>query len=120
MAMVFAADLASDIAARAVSGGYDGQTVTPCTISALTWEAFAQDAGRALDISVKAAPIPLLIIKTIAAATSVTSRLFGIGHLTLGKLREFLYEDWSSEDVIQNATPFIEALRVTAASYEKE
>jgi len=120
MAMVFVTDLAKDMASRAVTGDYDGQTVTPCSVPALTWEKFAADAGQALGISVKATPIPLPIIKTIAAATSVTSRLFGMGHLTLGKLREFLYEDWSSEDVIQNATPFIEALRVTAASYEKE
>ncbi|WP_051279689.1 NAD-dependent epimerase/dehydratase family protein [Hellea balneolensis] len=120
MAMVFAADLARDIVNRAISGGYDGQIVTPCTIPALTWEQFAQDAGQALGIAVKVTPIPLPMIKAAAGLTSVTSRLFGVGHLTLGKLREFLYEDWSSQDVIQNATPFIEALRITAASYEKE
>ena len=120
MAMVFAKDLAKDIADRAVTGDYDGLTVTPCSISALTWEQFASDAGQALGISVKTTPIPLPVIKIIAAGTSVTSRLFGVGHLTLGKLREFLYEDWSSQDVIQNATPFVEALRITAASYEKE
>ena len=120
MAMIFAADLARYIASRAIEGDYDGQTVTPCSVSALTWDQFAADAGQALGISVKAAPIPLPLIKTIAVGTSVTSRLFGLGHLTLGKLREFLYEDWSSQDVIQNATPFVEALRITAASYEKE
>lgn len=120
MAMVFVTDLAKDIAGRAVSGDYDKQTVTPCTVPALTWEKFAADAGQALGITVKATPIPLAVIKTIAAATSVSSRLFGRGHLTLGKLREFLYEDWSSQDVIQNATPFIKALQITAASYKKE
>ena len=120
MAMIFATDLARDIASRAIEGDYDGQTVTPCSVSALTWEQFAADAGQALGISVKAAPIPLPLIKTIAVGTSVTSRLFGLGHLTLGKLREFLYEDWSSQDVIHNPTPFIEALRITAESYKKE
>lgn len=120
MAMLFVKDLARDIASRAVTGDYDGQMLTPCSVSALTWEQFAADAGQALGISVKATPIPLPIIKVIAAGTSLTSRLFGIGHLTLGKLREFLYEDWSSQDVIQNATPFIEALRITAESYKKE
>ena len=120
MAMVFAADLARDIANCAIMGDYDGQTLTPCSVPALTWEQFALDAGQALDISVKVTPIPLPIIKTIAAGTSVTSRLFGAGHLTLGKLREFLYEDWSSQDVIHNPTPFIEALRITAESYKKE
>jgi len=120
MAMVFVEDLVNDIANRGVTGDYDDKIVTPCTVPDLTWEKFASDAGQALAITVKPTPIPLPIIKTIAAATSVTSRLFGVGHLTLGKLREFLYEDWSSQDVIQNATPFVEALRITAASYERK
>jgi len=120
MAMVFVTDLVNDMTEKAVTGAYDDKVVTPCTVPALTWETFAADAGEALGITVKPTPIPLPVIKTIAAATSVSSRLFGAGHLTLGKLREFLYEDWSSQDVIQNATPFIEALRITAASYEKE
>ena len=120
MAMVFVTDLARDIASRAIVGDYDGQTLIPCSVPALTWEQFAADAGEALAMPVKAMPIPLPIIKLMAAGTSVTSRLFGAGHLTLGKLREFLYEDWSSQDVIQNSTSFITALRITAESYEKE
>lgn len=120
MAMVFVNDLVNDMTEKAIIGAYDNTIVTPCTVPALTWETFAADAGQALGITVKPTPIPLPVIKTIAAATSVSSRLFGAGHLTLGKLREFLYEDWSSQDVIQNATPFVEALRITAASYEKE
>jgi nucleoside-diphosphate-sugar epimerase len=120
MAMIFVTDLVNDMADRAVAGHYDGQTLVPCTVPALTWENFALNAGTALGINVKATPIPLPVIKTIAAATSVTSRLLGKGHLTLGKLREFLYEDWSSQDVIQNPTSFIEALRITAKSYGEE
>jgi len=120
MAMVFVTDLVNDMIAHAISGNYDGQTIIPCTVPALSWEKFASDAGQALGKSVKPLPIPLPIIKTIAGVTSISSRLFGVGHLTLGKLREFLYEDWSSEDVIHDATDFIEALRITAASYEKE
>ena len=118
MAMVYAKDLARDITLRAAIGDYDGQIVTPCSIGALTWPHFADSAGQALGIKVKLHPIPIPIIKAIAGATSVTSRLFGLGHLTLGKLREFRYEDWSSQDIIQDATPFIDALRETAASYE--
>jgi len=105
MAMVYVKDLA--------------QTVVPCSVSTLTWPDFASNAGQALGITVKTQPIPVPVIKTIAAATSVASRLFGMGHLTLGKLREFRYEDWSSQDLIQDATPFINALRETAASYDK-
>ena len=119
MAMVYVKDLAKDIASRAMRGDYDGKTVTPCSVRALTWPDFANSAQQILGISVKTQPIPIPIIKTIAAGTSLTSRLFGMGHLTLGKLREFRYEDWSSQDVIQDATPFIDALRETAASYEK-
>ena len=120
MAMVFAPDLARDIAVLAVVGEYDGRIVTPCTIADLTWPGFAANCSKAMGYPVKATPIPLAVIYPIAALTSLTSRLFGLGHLTLGKLREFLYEDWQSEDVIQNATPFTEALRITAASYETE
>lgn len=120
MAMVFVNDLVNDTIEKAITGSYDNKVVTPCTVSALTWEAFASNAGQALGIAVKPMPIPLPLIKSIAAVTSVSSRLFGAGHLTLGKLREFLYEDWSSQDVIQNATPFVEALRITGASYKKE
>ena len=120
MAMVFVTDLARDIAGRAIIGDYDGQTLTPCSVPALTWEQFAADASNTLSTPVKVTAVPLPVIKIIAAGTSVTSRLFGVGHLTLGKLREFLYEDWSSQDVIQNPTPFIEALRITAESYKKE
>lgn len=118
MAMVYVKDLADDIAMRAMRGDYDGKIVTPCSVPALTWPAFAESAGAALGMSVKTMPVPIPIIKIIAAITSVTLRVFGLGHLTLGKLREFRYEDWSSQDVIQGATPFIDALRETAASYE--
>ena len=37
-----------------------------------------------------------------AAMNSLSLRFFGIGHLSIGKLREFLYVDWSSEDIIKN------------------
>ena len=118
MAMIYVKDLADDITARAICGDYDGNVVTPCSVPTLTWPDFAENAGTALGMSVKTLPVPIPVIKTIAALTSVTLRVFGLGHLTLGKLREFRYEDWSSEDVIQGATPFIDALRETAASYE--
>ena len=119
VAMAFAPDFARDLADNALSGAYDGRTVSPCSISALSMPDFAQAASQALGRPVKALPIPLPIITAVAAATSVSSRLLGKGHLTLGKLREFRYEDWTSTDVIQNATPFIDALRITARSYEK-
>ena len=119
VAMVFAPDFVRDLTDNALSGAYDGRSVTPCSIGALTMPEFAQAASEALCRPVKATPIPLPLITIVAAATSISSRLLGKGHLTLGKLREFRYEDWTSEDVIQNPTPFIDALRITARSYEK-
>lgn len=120
MAMVYVKDLCRVITKEAMTGAYDGKTMTPCSIPDLSWPDFAAYAGDALGITVKAMPIPAPVIIAIAGLTSVSSRLFGMGHLTLGKLREFRYEDWTSPDVIQNATPFVEALRITAASYEKK
>ncbi len=119
LAMAFAPDFVRDLTANALTGAYDGQTVTPCSVGALTMPDFATAASEALGRPVKAMSIPLPVIMPIAAMTSVSSRLFGLGHLTLGKLREFRYEDWTSEDVIHNATPFVKALQITAASYEK-
>jgi len=118
MAMVYVKDLARDIARRAAAGDYDGLTLTPCTVTALTWPDFAKAAEEALNRPVKTLVIPSPVIGAIAAGTSVTSRLFSAGHLTLGKLREFRYEDWSSQDLIDNPTPFVDALRETAVSYE--
>jgi len=40
-----------------------------------------------------------------------------MGHLTLDKLGEFLHADWSSETLISDPTPPIEALKQTMASY---
>ncbi len=118
VAMAFAPDFVRDLADIALSGAYDGRRVTPCSIGAVTMPDFAQAASQALGRPVTARPIAIPLIKAVAAATSISSRWLGKGHLTLGKLREFRYEDWTSEDVIQNPTPFIDALRITARSYE--
>ena len=69
---------------------------------------------------IKIFPIPLSVLWLFAAMNSLSLRFFGIGHLSIGKLREFLYVDWSSEDIIKNPTPFTEALRITSSYYQKE
>jgi len=117
LSMVFVDDLIKDIIARAVSGTSDGTTRSPATICRVTWPDFAKLCTQSLPRPVKAVPLPLPALYSVAAATSATSRLFGLGHLTLGKLREFLYDDWSSDDRIDDATPFPEALAITAAAY---
>ena len=113
LALVAVEDIARDILIHGLSGEYDGKIVSPCNVGAVTWPEFGQMAARAADRPVRVIPIPLPIIYLVAAVTSVTSRLLNIGHLTLGKLREFLYEDWSSEDVIQDALPMEDRLRET-------
>ena len=112
-ALVAVEDIARDILIHGLSGEYDGKIVSPCNVGAVTWPEFGQMTARAADRPVRVIPIPLPIIYLVAAVTSVTSRLLNIGHLTLGKLREFLYEDWSSEDVIQDALPMEDRLRET-------
>ncbi len=115
LALVAVEDIAGDVLARAVVGDYDGKTVSPCNIGAVSWPEFGAMAGRAAGREVKVLPLPLVIMYPVAALTSLTSRLFNVGHLTLGKLREFLYDDWSSVDVIANAPPMQERLRATLA-----
>jgi len=119
MSMVYVADLANDIVRTALPGGYDGKTVSPATITELDWIEFARQCELAFEKAVKPLPLPLPIIYMVAAMNSASSRLFGAGHLTLGKLREFLYDDWRSEDQILNATLFSQALIETANSYDE-
>ncbi len=120
LSMTYVNDLTRDIVGNAVNGAYDDRIVSPSTISKMSWEDFAAFASQALERPVRILPIPIFIMKPVAAITSVSSRAFGVGHLTLGKLREFRYPDWTSADEIDNPTPMIEALRITAASYKKD
>jgi len=118
LALVYVKDLAHDLSTRAITGDYDGKTLSPATIGAITWPEFAQALSDALGKTVRPLPLPLPLLYGVAALTSATSRLFGLGHLTLGKLNEFLYEDWSSKDVIHTATPLNEALVETLRDYD--
>lgn len=118
LSLVAVQDLALDIITRAVSGDYDGRIVSPANIGALTWPDFADLATEAVGRPVKPLPLPLTLLYPVAAVTSLLSMSAGVGHLTLGKLREFLYEDWSSEDVIQDAAPMQDRLAQTLAAYQ--
>lgn len=113
LSLAYVVDLAKDIAAAAIDGQYDGKTVSPATRPSLTWPEFAGECARAADRTVRPLPLPLSALFFVAGITSVTSRLFGLGHLTLGKLGEFLYDDWSSEDLIHGATPLDQAIAET-------
>jgi len=120
LSMIYIDDLVQDIAAQAVSGAYDGRIVSPSTIASMSWQNFADYAAQALGRPVRVLPVPLFIMMPVAAITSVSLRLFGAGHLTLEKLREFRHADWTSADEIDSPTPMIEALAITAASYKAD
>lgn len=117
ISMVFAPDLAKDIVRAAVTGCYDEQIVSPANMPELSWRQFGHLCEQAFERKIRIIPLPKLLLYPVAGITSITSRLFGKGHLTLDKLGEFLHSDWSSETLILNATPPIEALKLTMAAY---
>ncbi len=118
LSMVYVPDLARDMIERGLSGAYDGQTVSPATITDMHWSEFAHMASGVMNKPVRALALPAPLLYGVAGITSASSRLFGVGHLTLGKLREFLYHDWSSQDLIEDATPPKDALETTLRFYK--
>lgn len=118
VAMVYVRDLVEDLIVKALSGDYDGQTISPSTVKALTMPEFANYGSKVFNNRVRALPIPLFILYPIAAITTLTLRLFSIGHLSLGKLAEFRYEHWQSNDLVSNPTPMGEAIAKTVQSYD--
>lgn len=120
LSLVAVQDLAHDLITRAAAGDYDGQTVSPATAGSVTWPDFAAIASEAVGKPIKVLPLPLSLLYSVAGITSLLSLSFGMGHLTLGKLREFLYEDWSSDDVIQSDISMAERLAETLAAYRAE
>jgi len=113
ISLAYAPDLAKDIVLAVTEGHYDGKIVSPASRPCLTWPEFAAECAKATDRSVHPLPLPISALYSVAGVTSVTSRVFGLGHLTLGKLNEFLYDDWSSEDLIHGATPLDQAIAET-------
>ncbi|CAM3789455.1 NAD(P)H-binding protein [Litorimonas haliclonae] len=118
VAMVYISDLVDNLIAKAIEGEYDGETVSPSTTGALTMPQLAEYGEVALDRRVRAFPIPLIILYPVATITTLTLRLFSIGHLSLGKLAEFRYEHWQSNDLVSNPTPMAEAIAKTVRSYD--
>lgn len=118
VAMVYVHDLVDDLIARAMKGEYDNKSVSPATAKALSMPELAKYGEAAFNRSVRAFPVPLFILYPIAAITTLTLRLFSIGHLSLGKLAEFRYEHWQSNDLVSNPTPMVEAISKTVQSYD--
>jgi nucleoside-diphosphate-sugar epimerase len=118
LSLVAVEDIVADCLSRGLSGDYDEHIVSPCNVGNVTWPEFAEMASAAAGRSVKALPIPLPVIFPVAASTSLTSRLLNKGHLTLGKLREFRYDDWSSTDLIEGVPSMESRLRETLLYYK--
>lgn len=118
VAMVYVHDLVDDLIGRALKGEYDDKSVSPATVKALSMPELARYGEDAFNSSVRAFPVPLFILYPIAAITTLTLRLFSIGHLSLGKLAEFRYEHWQSNDLVSNPTPMVEAISKTVQSYD--
>jgi len=107
--LVHVDDLARFLTRACLDGSCDGRTVTTATRARITWPEFANECALALGRPVRVFPLPLSVLYPIAVINSATKRAFGKGHLTLGKLKEFLYEDWSvpveneAQTVLQSA-----------------
>ncbi len=113
LALVFVRDLADFLAGACLEGQNDGKTVSIATCASLTWPQFAQKCSEATGRPVHVRPLPPACLYPIAGLTSLTKRFLGIGHLTLGKLREFLYEDWSVAPQFETSTSLTAALKET-------
>jgi len=113
ISLVHVDDLAAFITKQALSGDSDGRTVSLSTRASITWPEFAAECEAAIGKKVKVIRVPLALLYPVAGMTSVTKRTLGLGHLTLGKLREFLYEDWSVDAEFQTGTDLQKALRAT-------
>ena len=111
--LVHVDDLAKFLTVECLDGQCDGRTVSVATKASLTWPEFAAQCAQALDKPVRVLPLPLSLLYPVAAINSVTKRVLGKGHLTLGKLEEFLYEDWSVPTEQQTQTPLQSALKQT-------
>ncbi len=116
LSMVYVTDLVNFIRDQ-ITATSSQRPVEPATIGKMSWQEFAKLCSDSLQRPVKIMAIPSFILWPVAALTSATSRLFGVGHLTLAKLREFQHVDWTSEDIVDNPTPMIIALRETANAY---
>jgi len=111
--LVHVDDLARFLAGACLDGSNDGRTVTVATRASITWPEFGAECAQTLGRPVRVFPLPLSLLYPIAVGNSVTKRLFGKGHLTLGKLKEFLYEDWSVSVENETQTVLQSALKRT-------
>ncbi|MEE9273354.1 MAG: NAD-dependent epimerase/dehydratase family protein [Robiginitomaculum sp.] len=113
ISLIHVNDLADFITGDCLDGTCDGRTVSKATRSNITWPEFANECSLAMGKPVKSFAIPLAVLYPVAAVTSLTKIVFGKGHLTLEKLQEFLYEDWSIAPEDETETDLQFALKST-------
>lgn len=113
LSLIYVDDLADFIVELCVSDKFGGQTVSPSTRAAISWPDFTEACAKATGKKVRAIPLPLLLLYPVAGLTTLIKAMTGKGHLTLGKLGEFLYDDWSVEDELQSGTDLHLALKKT-------
>lgn len=113
LSLIHVDDLADFLVESCASDKYGGQTVSPSTRASINWPEFADACAQATGKSVRAIPLPLSLLYPVAGLTTALKAMTGKGHLTLGKLGEFLYEDWSVEGDLQSGTDLHSALEKT-------
>jgi len=113
LGLVHVDDLARFLTVECLDGQCDNRTVSVATRASLTWPEFGAECAQALGKPVRVFPLPLSVLYPVAVINSVTKRVFGKGHLTLGKLNEFLYEDWSVSADDETQTVLQSALKQT-------
>jgi len=113
LSLIYVDDLADFLVELCTNDRHDGKTVSPSTKAKITWPEFADQCAAAIDKDVKPLRMWLALLYPVAGLTTLVKAMTGKGHLTLGKLNEFLYDDWSVEDDLESGTDLQEALRKT-------
>ena len=112
LSLIYAPDLARFIIDQIEATSISSEPLMPASVASITWPEFAAAASEVMGHKVRPLPLPVFILKLVAGINSALRRFFN-PHLTLGKLSEFLYEDWSVGGVIDAPTAFTTALRET-------
>ncbi len=113
LSLIYAPDLARVIGDYITAKPLPNAVQTPAGLPSLTWTEFAKRASGVMGRNIRVLPLPLGVLKLIAGVNSHVLRRAINPHLTLGKLSEFLYEDWSVRDAIESPTDFETALAET-------
>jgi nucleoside-diphosphate-sugar epimerase len=113
LSLIHVDDLADFLVELCVNDTFGGRTVLPSTRASISWPEFADACTQATGKRVRAIPLPLSLLYPVAGLTTALKAMTGKGHLTLGKLGEFLYDDWSVESELQSGTDLHLALKKT-------